>query len=383
VHFFTIFIKKDALIILFLSLMKKVIVTVTNDLVADNRMHKVCETLADNNYSVTLVGRKLPYSQPVHRKYKTHRFKLLFKKGPLFYAEYNIRLFLFLLLHRFDIYFAVDLDTILPNVMVAKMKNKPVVYDAHEYFPEVPEVVNRKKIKKIWEAIENFAVPKVDAVITVSQGIADIFNQKYNVEATVVRNVPKSYACKTQKSKKPLIIYQGSVNVHRGVEYLVQSMKYLPDEVILWIIGTGDIFDVVESLVEIENLESRVKLFGRVPFEELPKYTCQAWVGVSIEENVGESYRLALPNKLFDYIQAEIPVLVSDLPEMRKIVEHYQIGEILPNHQPHIIAESLKTLLFDLGKRKYIADHLAKAKRELHWENEQKILLKTLSRIRK
>ena len=179
-HFFTIFIKKDALIILFLSLMKKVIVTVTNDLVADNRMHKVCETLADNNYSVTLVGRKLPYSQPVHRKYKTHRFKLLFKKGPLFYAEYNIRLFLFLLLHRFDIYFAVDLDTILPNVMVAKMKNKPVVYDAHEYFPEVPEVVNRKKIKKIWEAIENFAVPKVDAVITVSQGIADIFNQKYN-----------------------------------------------------------------------------------------------------------------------------------------------------------------------------------------------------------
>ena len=361
--------------------MKKIIVTVTNDLIADNRMHKVCETLVNKGYAVTLLGRKLPHSLPVNRKYKTKRLKLWFKKGILFYAEYNLRLFLYLLFNQYEVYYAVDLDTILPNLFITKAKRKPLIYDAHEYFPEVPEVVKRKRVKRIWQKIEQFSVPKADAVITVSNGIAEIFRKKYKVDVQVVRNVPKSYTCKAGKSEIPVIIYQGSVNVHRGVEQLVQAMKYLPQNVQLWIIGDGDVMDVVKSLVEIENAGDRITLYGKIPFDKLPEYTCKAWVGVSIEENVGESYRLALPNKLFDYIQAEVPVLVSNLPEMKKIVEEYKVGEVLHSHQPHIIAETLKSMLFDVAKRKEYYVHLAKAKQELTWENEQKILLNELSRI--
>jgi glycosyltransferase involved in cell wall biosynthesis len=361
--------------------MKKVIVTVTNDLTVDNRMHKVCETLMLNGYDVTLLGRKLPNSAPIKRPYKIKRLKLIFNKGFLFYAEYNIRLFFYLLVRKYDLFYAVDLDTILPHIVISKLKNKPLLYDAHEYFPEVPEVVNRKKIKKIWEKIEKFSIPKANEVITVSNGIAEIFYNKYHVNAFVVRNVPKSYTCKTLKSESPVILYQGSVNVHRGIEYLVQAMKYLPENVTLWIIGDGDVFEVIQSLVEIEQVSDRVKLMSKIPFEELPKYTCKAWVGVSIEENIGKSYRLALPNKLFDYIQAGVPVLVSNLPEMKKIVEHYQVGEILSNHQPHQIAEILNDMLFNLSKRKQYAENLTIAKKELTWENEQKILLNVLSRI--
>ncbi len=363
--------------------MKRVIVTVTNDLVTDNRMHKVCETLSENGYAVTLLGRKQKKSPAVHRSYLIKRFRLFWNSGFLFYAEYNIRLWWYLLFHRFDVYYAVDLDTALPHYLIAKLTNKPFVYDAHEYFPEVPEVTHRKTVKRIWQMIEKLIVPKATAVLTVSNGIARIFQEKYSVNATVLRNVPKAFDCKREKSKQPLIIYQGSVNVHRGIEYLVQAMKHLPAPVKLWIIGDGDIFQQIRKLVEDEHLQEKVELKGRIPLSELPEYTCQAWVGVSIEENVGESYRLALPNKIFDYIQARVPVLVSDLPEMRKIIEQYGVGEILPNHRPETIADCLYTMLFDEKKQREYQEALPKAREELVWENEQKILLNILSRISK
>ena len=362
--------------------MKNVIVTVTNDLVADNRMHKICESLHLNGYSVTLLGRQLPSSKPVKREYLTKRWRLFFNKGFLFYAEYNIRLFFYLLFRRYDLYYAVDLDTILPHVFISKLRNKPLIYDAHEYFPEVPELVNRKRVKKIWEKIEEFSIRKANIVITVSDGIAEIFRKKYRIKVNVIRNVPKAYNCMVSKYDKPLVLYQGSINVHRGLENLIKSMKYLPEEVNLWIIGDGDIYDDIKLMIKKEKSENRIKLLGKVPLEKLKQYTCLGWVGVSLEENVGMSYRLALPNKLFDYIQAEIPVLVSDLPEMKKIVNQFQIGEILKSQQPEQIALHLRKLLFDTEKRSKYSANIKKVRKDLVWEKEQLKLLQYINKVK-
>ena len=124
--------------------MKRVIVSVTSDLVYDQRVHKVCLFLKKQGWEVTLVGRKRRISFPLdERSYVTKRMFLLFEKGPLFYAEYNIRLFLFLLFNRAHVLVSNDLDTLLSNFMISKIKNTELVYDSHEYFTGAAGLTNK------------------------------------------------------------------------------------------------------------------------------------------------------------------------------------------------------------------------------------------------
>ncbi|MCA1760901.1 MAG: hypothetical protein LC658_14130, partial [Bacteroidales bacterium] len=120
---------------------KRIIVSVTSDLVSDNRVHKTCTTLGEMGFEVLLVGRKLAGSQPLSpRNYQTKRIKLFFNKGPLFYACFNFRLFCLLLFSKCDLLLSNDLDTLPANFLASKLKNKPLVYDSHEFFTEVPEL---------------------------------------------------------------------------------------------------------------------------------------------------------------------------------------------------------------------------------------------------
>src|SRR5690554_2991253 len=128
---------------------KKIIVSVTNDLYTDQRVHKVCMFLYENGYEVLLVGRKLKNSEPItDRPYSIKRFKLVFNAGALFYSNYNLRLFWFLLFTRFDVLLSNDLDTLLANYCAHRLKSKSrLVYDTHELFTEVPELTARQKVR--------------------------------------------------------------------------------------------------------------------------------------------------------------------------------------------------------------------------------------------
>src|SRR5688500_271887 len=106
-----------------------------------------------------------------YRSYRTNRFRMFFEKGALFYAWFNVRLFWFLLFRSSDILVANDLDTLLPNYLVSKLKRKKLVYDSHEYFTEVPELISRPKVKAVWEHIERFIFPKLKYVSTVNHSI--------------------------------------------------------------------------------------------------------------------------------------------------------------------------------------------------------------------
>ena len=186
---------------------KKIIVSVTSDLVSDNRVHKVCTTLNNMGFEVLLVGRKLPGSLPVDaRQYAVKRFNLVFHKGPLFYAAYNFRLYLFLLFSNFDILLSNDLDTLPANFIASKVKNKPLVYDSHEYFTEVPELINRPRVKKVWEWLEKKMIPNIKTAFTVCNSIAKIYEAKYGTPFKVVRNLPfaGSFESKTEKSENQI-----------------------------------------------------------------------------------------------------------------------------------------------------------------------------------
>jgi len=362
--------------------MKRIIVSVTNDLTTDQRVDKICNTLLENDYNVFLVGRKLKTSKPISREYRTKRFNLIFNKGPLFYANYNIRLFFFLLFSKFDILWSNDLDTLPANFSVSKLKNKKIIFDSHEYFTEVPELVNRPKVKKIWKTIEKVFLPKLKNIFTVSPSIAELYNDEYNIDVKILRNVPrlnhKLFPVENIKlDNKKILIYQGAINVNRGIEYMIKSMQYI-ENAKLYILGTGDIYSEIKELILNLNLEDKVIMLGEIPLEKLRSYTIQADIGLSLEEDMGLNYRFSLPNKLFNYIHAELPVLVSYLPEMKNLVNKYQIGNNIDKHDAKHIAENINSMLNNKEMMQKWKQNAKLAAAELNWENEQKVILDIL-----
>lgn len=355
---------------------RKIIVSVTNDLITDNRVHKVCTTLTAMGFQVLLTGRRLKHSLPLRPAvYVTKRMKLLFAKGPLFYAEYNFRLLLTLLFNRFDVLLSNDLDTLPANFLASRLKRKPLVYDSHEYFTEVPELINRPFIKKIWSQTEKMIVPRVNAAYTVCSSIANIYTNKYSIDFKIVRNLPYRAASTPEKAAtgQKHIIYQGALNVNRGLENLILSMKYL-ENVSLWLVGDGDIKRQLEQLVADNQLTSRVLFKGKLPFYQLSEITAGASLGVSAEEDAGLNYRYALPNKLFDYIQARIPVMVSNLPEMAAIVAQYDIGLVCTDNTPVGMARCIQKAVNDTSLIEKWRQNLEVAANELVWENEEHVI---------
>ena len=354
----------------------KIIVSVTNDLVTDQRVHKVCTTLSQNGYEVKLVGRKFRNSLPLERIYQTDRLRLFFNRSVLFYAEYNIRLFFYLLFDKTDIYLSNDTDSLPANYVASKIRRKPLIFDAHEMFPEVPEVTNRKFVKKVWTKLEDWMFPHLKYCYTVCQSIADIYNERYGIEMQVVRNVPFATLSQPVREKTPaedgkkVLLYQGAVNVGRGIEWVIDAMPYL-DDCIFYVIGDGDIVREVRKKTKSLGLEDRVRFIGRIPFEELASYTLQADIGIVLLENRGLNYYYALPNRIFDFIRADVPVLATDFPEIRRIVAHYGTGRLIDRYEPKFLADTVRKMLaMEKNKAGFAA-----AKAELSWENESKTIL--------
>lgn len=362
--------------------MKRILISVTNDLTTDQRVEKTCEVLSEIGYDVLLVGRKLKKSLPIQRNYKTIRFRLLFNKGFLFYAEFNIRLFIFLLFTKKDLLFSNDLDTLLPNYIIGKLQNKKLVFDSHELFSEIPELVNKQQVKNVWLFLEKTIIPKLQNVITVSDSIKNHYHNLYGISAIVIRNIPKIKKISQRNFEidakgKKVILYQGSVNIGRGIELMIDTMTLL-DEYLFIVIGDGDILEQLNEKVSNLSLHNKVKFLGKKTPEELKELTPNATIGMSLEEDLGLNYRYALPNKIFDYLHANVPVIVADLPEMRSLIKKHPIGEILIERTPKTLAETIINMT-NISYEK----ELKTAKKELNWSKEKEKLISIFSKLDK
>jgi len=354
--------------------LKKIIVSITNDISTDQRVEKVCNTLLNAGYEILLIGKKNENSKPLERNYSTKRISVFFKKGILFYAEFNLKLFFILLFTKKNMLLTNDLDTLLPNYLVSLLQRKKIVYDSHELFPEIPELVNRPFAKKIWTVLEKTILPKLKNTYTVCNSIAAFYNDKYATDFKTIINLPtKKEIVKTtfpfNYTDEKIILYQGAINVGRGLELMIETMSFL-ENCIFVIIGDGDIFESLKEKAITKNLTHKVYFLGKKNPKELHKITPLANLGISIEEDLGLNYRFALPNKIFDYIQANVPILVSDLPEMKSVVLNYKVGEIVTNRDPKKLAHQIENLL-----KKDFTITLEKAKKSLIWEHQEELLL--------
>ena len=368
--------------------MQSIYISVINDLVSDARAHRTCITLLKSGEVVTLIGRRLKSSPELAaRDYVTKRFSLPVNKGFLFYLIYNIRLLIYLLSRKkTGILVACDLDTLPANYIASCLRNYKLVYDSHEYFTEIPELQNRPFVKKIWLKVEKFILPRLGHAYTVSHSIANEYEAKYGLKFNVIRNLPLKKASTgifplpENINKKKKIIYQGAVNIGRGIEAMMETV-ILMENVVFIIAGEGDLYNSLRKISEEEKFRDKVYFSGRIPIEKLHDLTIQADMGISLEKDLGKNYRYALPNKLFDYFHAGIPVLVSDLPEMRAVIEKYKTGIVAENTTPDYLKEKVEFMLYNQEARMKWEKNLSKAAEELCWEKEELKLMEIYTKV--
>ena len=354
--------------------MKQIVFTVTNDLTYDQRMHRICGSLANAGYKVLLVGRKLPGSLPLENKiFQQKRIRCIFKKGFLFYAEYNTRLFFYLLGKKTDAVCAIDLDTILPSLLVSKIRGLKRVYDAHEYFTELKEVRSNKNVKMVWEGIEKLGIPHFPFGYTVSQGLADAFKKEYRKDYEVIRNMPVLSGEPLSAIKEKVLYYQGAVNEGRGFEYLIPAMKEIPYRLI--VCGDGNFMNQLKDLIRIHGVEDKVELKGMLVPSELRKFASGASLGMGLSESEGLNQFMALPNKFFDYMHSGLPQLAMNFPEYRKVNDQYKVAVLADDLQPSNISRIINEIMQDENLLNEMHQNCLVAREIYCWQNEEAKLI--------
>ncbi len=360
--------------------MKRIIFTVTNDLTYDQRMIRICGTLAENGYDVLLVGRHENRSVPLTQQpFRQKRLHCIFGHGKLFYAEYNLRLLFFLLFKQVDCICAIDLDTILACYFASVIKRIPRVYDAHELFCEMKEVVTRPRVYRFWKRVERFAVPRFKFAYTVNGFIAAEFRKMYGYDFDVIQNLPRLKEPVRSGNRERYVIYQGAVNEGRSFETLIPAFRDIDLPFI--IAGEGNFFEQCRRLVRDAGIESKVSFVGKLAPADLYSYTANAWLGVTLFENTGLSNYYSLANRFFDYIQAGVPQICVDYPAYREINKKYEVAVLLTDLSSGSISAAINALARDAGGYGRLQQNCARARVELNWEHEVPKLLDFYQRI--
>lgn len=337
-------------------------------------MQRICGTLAETGYAVLLVGRKLKASPPLSNKnYIQKRLNCWFVKGRIFYAEFNIRLFFYLLFKKADCICAIDLDTILPCYYISKWKGIKRVYDAHEYFSQLDEVISRPAVYRFWKRIENRMIPAFRNGYTVCNSLAEEFKKNYNASYSVIRNLPVLIEMTSQPVSESVILYQGAVNKGRGLDKLVLAMKNVSAQ--LWVCGSGNFIEEMKTVAETNGLSGKVIFYGMLEPGELKKKTTQAYIAINPFDKKGLNQYLSLSNKFFDYIHACIPQVTMNYPEYRAINDQYKIALLINDLDPGSIANAINKLLVEKKLYNELQQNCQKAKQELNWQKEKTRLL--------
>jgi glycosyltransferase involved in cell wall biosynthesis len=287
-----------------------------------------------------------------------------------------------------DVYHAHDLNTLLPAVLASRRTGGSIVYDSHELF--VNRNVRESIIGRIgWMWLESQIIRYAEKVITVSDAIADVLAERYKIERPVViRNVQKFAPFQRSTTLRDLpglhhicpetciAIYAGRITHGRGLEILIEASRYL-ERVVIILMGGGDI-NFQKSLSEKIShygIEHKVIFVPPVEPDSVHEYICSANLGLMPTENTCLSYYLGAGNKLFHYLMAGLPVIVSDHPEKRKIVKQYDVGCVFDEDNPHDLARVIQELTDNIELRRRLSANALEAAMILNWENEEKKLL--------
>ena len=361
----------------------KILVSVITDLTTDQRVIRICTTLQQMGFDVSVIARAFKNSLALDSyNFKADRIHCYFRKGFMQYAEFNFKLFWKLLFRKTDYLLANDLDVLLPNYIVSKLKGKKIFYDTHEYFTGVPELRESPFKKKIWKSIEDWIFPKLPVVYTVNDSVKEAYEKEYGNHLSVIRNVPVTQAINPMplpanwQNKKIILLQGAGINTGRGGLELLQALPLLPEDYFLVYIGSGTEWDTIAQKIKEWNLSHRVQMISKLPPAQLKRYTSLAHVGCSLDSFEDINYLFNLPNKIFDYIHAGVPVLATAIPEVKKIMDEYRCGICITNLHQQVIAQAISSLFNSPDAYEQYRNNCKSAAKVFCWENESEKLKK-------
>lgn len=290
---------------------------------------------------------------------------------------------------------AHDMNTLHLGAKIAKKFNAYFVYDSHELFVERDKpYVSPNWYKNLQKKFEQKRIKKADHVITVSQSIANELTERYHIKMPVIilnapiqRDKSKVISIKEKLgfTTEKVVMYSGGFTRGRGLEYLVVSLKLLPKNYRLVFLGFGkeDFVKKLNNIAKQENVTDRFFMYGPVKSHEVPSYLSSADICVSPIQNVSLNNYYSFPNKVFEYIQAEVPMAVSNFPELKRLTETEKIGTTFNPEKPENIAKAIIQFLEDETKYKQAKENLSECRDKYHWGNEEKKLLELYQTIEK
>lgn len=369
----------------------KVCIYVSNSLRKDPRVIKQVESAILKGYRVHFLGhRDKDYNQAFLNELNcmvsivdlgedyvgklNSVFKKIYRQFMFFFVPFRL-----ILKCKPDLIHANDFDTLIQSYIASLICKCPIIYDSHEINSENAGITESWIRKKYTVFFEKLIVPRVNAVVSVSNAAAHYFQEKYNIKPPiVVTNCPWKYEgdLNSKKSSKHFeALYQGKMIGGRGYEEFVESAKYFDNNVLAVIRGYGTIENSLRKIIAEKGLSKKVRFDEPVEIKEIiPKATC-SHLGVVLTKPVNLNFKLTVSNKIFEYIQAGLPVIMSDVPEHKYLNERYNFGVIIKDLTPENIAKNINELALDNHKYNQLRTNAIKAAECLHWENESQKLL--------
>ncbi|MEE9553643.1 MAG: glycosyltransferase [candidate division Zixibacteria bacterium] len=356
----------------------------------DSRARLEIETLRSQGYDIEIIatvgGEMKSYlGCPIHR---ISQYRWPSKKGR--FVQYNLAAASIGRKLKADIYHAVDLDTLYAAFRASLKTGGKLVYEARELYTELEALTGRRTVRSFWEKLERKLIKKTDTIFTINGSIADELVDRYRIERPeVIRNVaPKVDSLEPIdlrfKLKIPadhrIIIYQGVLRNGQGLPYLVEVMKRL-EKTTLVFFGDGLLKDRLKNQGEDLGISERVKFAGMIHPDELLNHTAAGDAGVLLMEDVALNNRLALPQKLFQYLSAGLPQIVSPMPEIAGFVEREKTGAVLSMNDPDSDAKAIMELFADSGRFEQIKSNCRYASETNNWEIESKKLIDIYARL--
>lgn len=368
---------------------KNIVFAVYDHLYTEYRGFKVANSFLKFGHKPKIIGVKYSNDKVLSgwEEIKVRRIKIYRSFSfPINMMIFWIKLLFKLLVTKADIIYSHDIFPLLPVYVASIFKGIPFVYDAHEFWHGNSQVENRPFIKNFWTKYERFFIKKADKVITVSNPIAEELKKIYELgDIKVFTNLPMLKKIPSDREflreklnidkKKKIVLYQGHILYNNGLDDVVRSFVNVDSKAVLVLLGEGKEKDSLKELSSELNLSNRIYFLDEVPHSELIKYTVCADIGLCLIKNSGKSFYWSTPNKMFEYIQAGVPQLASNFPEISKVVKDNIVGKVVDPSDCKIISETLNIMLNDRGMLGDMKENCKNVEQKYSWESIEEELV--------
>jgi glycosyltransferase involved in cell wall biosynthesis len=372
----------------------------------DVRVMRAATALAEAGYKISIIDIERENTRSAEEEICGICFKHVIVPGwsayprhfnPWFFVRAMvvfIRSLILLLSTPTDIYHAHD-ETALPSCYIAaRLRHKPLIFDAHEVPTSSVQSAESIGLKPRLKRLFLLTVPHCEAVISISPSLVKEFRQRYRCqEVCLIRNIPEYQVIpKNDRLRRHLnlnsnvriALYQGNLQPDRGLDRLIRSAAFLERDIVIVLMGRGikDKQSQLEALIAYEGTADRIKIIPPVPYEELLGWTASADIGLIFYSLDYLEVQMYLPNKLFEYLMAGLPILATPVNSIAEIINTYEVGQVLPSAEPVEIGAAINSMLADrdaLDRMRHNA--LDASQQDLNWEKESQRLIQLYCKI--